>query len=394
MAFYTSSIKTVYLEPSIYSAKNRIEYRLDSDVVYLSNWRLINHSLVQDGVPSNQLTGFTEFIKTMEIMDGGKVIARLSDFPTTYAFSRLNNSNEHNRSNYALDYSRLGYVFSNVTSSNTTPSISSVNATTSTDGLSAYIDLKSLFSFLENSQIVPSNVFKDLKLVLTVQDDGLTNFEGINPALLAVDCLINTSVTSQLMSEYKGITWTELEEDIVQVPAILQASLANNEVRKQDIRVQTKGFDNKMVRRVFIQKSITNPALYPSYGLHCSPVMLEERLQVRKNGQNIFNGNGLDTPALIQNQLLEVFGEINKPVLTPNSLVDGDTGFLGGDEYLGFDLTGARTNELQIEYGRTVVKDIAGDLTERTGTGMQLKLVGEVLKQLTVQNGTYRITYV
>ena len=400
MAFYTSSIKTNYYEPNVFASKNRVEYRLDSDKMFLSNMRLLNvgNGSNNGANQANRGCGALRFVKTIELLDGSKSLCRLDNAGSVFTFMKVNNTNEANIGQHLLDKANLGYFFTNASLTVATPTISPIATRFDVNNTNlAYIDLSTLLPFLKASQVVPSMIFKSLKLVLTFADDtaGLNiNWLGAFSPLLAVDEMLNTDVSMAMLKNYKGFTWNEIENDQYQIPEIEQNSLANKEVLVQRVNNQLKGFDNKMVKRCFIQKIVRNTTHYEDFGSQGSAPLLRERLQVRKNGGNLYPGNGLDSPALIQNEVVQIWGEMNKSTLTPylGTLISEN---ILGDFYLAFDLTGSRTNELQIEYQRTVIKDKSAGHPDRTSYGISMNVYAEVEKVLQVNgDGSYRVMYV
>ena len=398
MAFYTSSLKTHYYEPNVFSNTNRVEFRLDSDKLFLSNMRLLRVANInQTGGQYRRGCGALEYFKTIELLDGSKKLCRLTNVSSVYNFMRVNTTNETNMGLVGVDKTKLGYVFTvpNLTSDDSAilPIVPRIAMIAENDG---YIDLHALLPFLKASQIVPTQIFKNLKLVITFADDGNGTWGGATPPLLAVDEMLNTAVGDAMLKNYKGFTWNEIENDQYLVPAIPQGGatgLANDEVRVQYVRNQLKGFDNKMVKRCFVQKQ-TPGAFYGDFGIQGSAPQNRERFQVRKNGSNIYAGNGLDSPALLQHEVVQIWGEMNKTTLTPylDSVISQD---ILGDFYLAFDLTGNRTNELQLEYQRSVLKDNAAANNDRTSLALTMNVYAEVEKVIQVNgDGTYRVMYV
>jgi hypothetical protein len=395
MAFYTSSIKTHYYEPTVFSAKNRAEFRLDSDKLFLSNMRLLqvsNNSI--NNATYKKGCGVLQTIRTLELLDGSKTLCRLDNVDSLYNFKRVNNSNDENLIKSRLDRTKLGYIYTPADLTTVNAQITSLDLSDALlyDTVEGYIDLNDLLPFLKASQIVPTQVFKNLKLALTYYNGGEPDWTGATPPLLAVDEMLNTDVADAMLKSYKGFIWTEMERDQYVVPAISQTDLVDKEVRVQSVRNQLKGFDNKMVKRCFIQKQ-TPGDFYSDFGLQGSAPQNRERLQVRKNGSNIYAGNGLDSPALIQNEVVQIWGEMNKTLLGVFQPDVIDQGLLG-DYYMAFDLTGNRTNELQIEYQRTVLKDNADTNNNRTSLALTMNVYGEVEKVIQVNGDmTYRVMY-
>jgi len=403
MSFYTSSLKTNYVEPNVFSATNRAEYRLDENRLFLANLRLLNVSNNETSATEDYSigAGVLQFIKTIELLDGSRKLCRLDNVDGYYTFMSINNSNEKAISKQSLDKTSTGYIFSTVgvgaaAGQNTYVIEPAARYPVNEGGdlsKAGQIDLNNLLPFLKESRILPTSIFKSLKLVITFNNNGVGTWTGANAPVLAVDEMLNTEVADAMVQAYKGFVWNEIENDQFVVIGVTQASLANDEVRVETTNAQLKGFDNKMVKRCFIQKKLdTQFVAYTAFGHSGSSPQNREVFQVRKNGSNIYPSNGLDSPAKIQNEVVQVWGEMAKPVITPQNLALGAG--LNGDAYLAFDLTGNRTNELQISYQRSMLKDNAANFDNRTTARIRMNVMGEVEKILTVDGtGDYRVLY-
>jgi hypothetical protein len=400
MSFYTSSIKTEYLQPNIYSATNRVEYRFSPEQVYLTNMRLLELAYTTTSNTVSRSSGVMEYVNTLELFDGAKRLTRVTNAGSVYSFMRYNTSNDFNIGYTGMDKTALGLIYApdGIGSGATDNEIRHAQSVPSPTSLTeaddeGFVDLSMLMEFLRQSQIIPTTIFKELKLVLTYRDNGDGIFTNGSAPLLAVDTMMNTPVVESLLKNYKGFQWNELEQDQFFVPAVPQNSLIALEVLQQRTKVQLKGFDNKMVARCFIQKQYTSNNFIQSAGRTSSVPMNREVLQVRKNGSNLFPSNGLETPAEIANELVTVWGEFTRPVvgLSYPSTVNPD--ILAG-YYLGFDLTGNRVNELQLEYQRAVYKDEnTAPANNNYSQALNMLVYGEVKKVLLVEGGNYRVLY-
>lgn len=392
MAFYTSNIKTEYLEPNVFASKNMAEYRLSQNKVYLTNMRLLRINYDTLNYSYSRCAGAMDFIKTIELFDGNRRLSRLDNARDVYSFKRYNNTNDFNIGFTGMDKTALGLIYTHkladgVADGQIIPTENQKD-TGDTGDTESTLDLSMMLNFLLQAQILPTSIFKDLRLVITYRDYESV-FNSALPPLLGVDSLLNEEIGNSLVKNFKGFEWTEIEHDHILLNGISQGDLSNNEVRKQSINAQLKGFDNKMVGRCFVQKQPTTDDVITHVGKNGSLFQVRESLQVRKNGSNLYPSTGLDSPAKINSELHNVWGEFNKPLLCVEygDLIDKQQ---LGSSYLGFDLNGSRTNELQLQYERSVLKD---DDSTWTSQALNMFVYGEVKKLLVVENGKYRIIY-
>ena len=96
MSIYNSSVKTHIIDP-VYSRNNfRAEYRLESNTVYLTNWRLLNIGVVgtTGGKSYNGLVGALGVIKNIALYDDNQLLDQVLEAPTWLGFKAVNNKNQ------------------------------------------------------------------------------------------------------------------------------------------------------------------------------------------------------------------------------------------------------------------------------------------------------------
>ena len=94
MSIYNEGVKTNIIDP-VYFSNQRAEFRLESDSVYLSNWRLLNIG-VTGAVGSKTYSGITgaiACIKNIALYDNNVLLDQILDVPKWCGFKSFNNSN-------------------------------------------------------------------------------------------------------------------------------------------------------------------------------------------------------------------------------------------------------------------------------------------------------------
>jgi len=225
--------------------------------------------------------------------------------------------------------------------------------------------------------------------------------------------------------------WNEIEHDLFQVADATNAGADNSRVT-QNVESVINGFDNKFVSRVLMVKSLTNKNLLKGgddgsgsvganiafgNGNASSIAQFEEQVQVRHQGANLFNGDGLKNDAWKQMLLQETWGVVTIPPFGALQTVGAENtslvcqnvnglkfSFLDQDNaneklsetqgqysYIGFQIED-RVKQLQFSYTRTVAKDTA--TIKYTQEGLDVHLYAEVRKQLVLGQNGYEVSYV
>ena len=162
------------IDPSFDKSNFRAEFRLPTDSVLLSNFRLVNI-----GISSNQTDSYSPTlgaqgaISAIHLYDGGQLLDTVRDFNTYASFKNINKTNDANISqNRRLNYVGLGFVQDGVQSA--TADVLDKNDYTLTaqdpvaDNLTkqGWLSLQNCFSFLRASMVVPTSLFRQLRVVV------------------------------------------------------------------------------------------------------------------------------------------------------------------------------------------------------------------------------------
>ena len=418
MSFYSSGLKTDYIDP-VYDRKNfRSEFRLDRDTLYLSNLRLLDVAAkTAAGQESyNALGGCLALIKSIQLLDGNERLDAIHNFHLESAFKNYNNSNEANRNvKSETTKNSLGYVFNGVQSSISSAQIQVANTpaqmnTTESTTAKSWVDLKKAMPFLDAVNYLPTNVFTNLRVVVEYNTDStlfaeqsLTTFETIQP-LLVVDEMQDSDTKMQLMKSFQGANYVSLENDRVIIPAPNNVS-AGNPNPEQSVNLLVNGFNNKRVNRMFIVNTPTVTSTFKSAGVDLgfgklsSMAQLDQSVNFRVNGSNLYP-YPIDRPNKRLGRLTDVWGTCNT-FSNDLFIVDGSNHIekpdrLGKCDYQPANMHGERVRELQLQYKRTNEYD-ASESSQSNGLynqKLELNLFAEVQKVLTVKpNGEYDVSY-
>jgi len=418
MSFYSSGLKTDYVDP-VYDRKNfRSEFRLDADTLYLSNLRLLDVSAktAAGTAEYNALGGCLALIKSIQLLDGNERLDAVHQFHLSSAFKNYNNSNEANRNVKAeTAKNSLGYVFNGVQGAGSSAQIEVANppdnmTTSESTTAKSWIDLKKAMPFLDAVNYLPTNVFKNLRVVVEYNTDSslfarssVTTFETIQP-LLVVDEMQDSDTKMQLMKSFQGANYVSLENDRVIIPAGSGVDAANPNPT-QSTNLLVNGFNNKRVNRMFMVNTPTVEATYKTAGVDdgfgrlSSMAQLDQSVNFRVNGSNLLP-YAVDRPNKRLGRLTDVWGTCNTfsndlfIVDASNHIEDPDR--LGKCDYQAANMHGMRVRELQLQYSRTNEYDAALP-SQQNGVynqKLELNLFAEVQKVLSVKpNGEYDVSY-
>lgn len=421
---HTSGVKTMLID-SVYNRSNfRTEFRFETEKVYLANMRLLNLGVVsnEDSERSyNSLVGSYGVVKQISLMDGNETLSNMVDFNRYSAFKSFTTKNDDNNSiKKFLQQNQMGYVFSDVDTSGNPALIESLDNTGSitnseTTTAKGWLSLRDCVPFLSSSQYVPTNVFKNLRLVIEYDTqrssfsevaDLSVSYQTTEP-LLVCEMMVNSKVSAQMMMDYKGLSWIDVETDRMVLPAITGVVTLNpNPVQQEKFLVN--GFNNKRVNRVVMLNvpSVENTYkvsdnFYSDFSNMGSMGMLNQSVQVVLNGSNLFT-EPINTANKRLANVVDNFGDACCPLGYGYyegmlNQVDSSTEVLNNTDYTAFSLGGARVQELVIEYQRTGQHEsegIAGQTQRRFNQQLSLVLYGEVQKTLVMSGkGQYIIGY-
>ena len=416
--FHTAGIKTSLIDAVYDKANFRSEFRFDEDKVYLSNARLLNVGVVKVGGAGssyNKLVGSYGVIKQISLLDGNETLSNMVDFNRYTAFKSFVKKNDENNSiKKFLQKNDMGVVFNDTASNTRIEGLEDTTAIQTTELATGkgWLSLRECIPFLSASQYVPTNVFRNLRLVVeydtqvsSFASNATLSYSTLEP-LLVCDMMVNSKVATQMMMEYKGLSWVDVETDRMVLPEIPNTQFVDDTNPKQQTSFLVNGFNGKSCNRMVLCNVPTGILTYKEgdfYTLYSnmgSMNQYQQSVQVQLNGSNLFT-EPINTPNKRLASLVDNYGDATMPLgygtydgLT--DLVERPLEVLGNTDYTCFSLGGARVQELVIEYSRVGVYD-AGLVLQGQGRFNQrltLQLFGEVQKRLVMNGkGQYVIAY-
>lgn len=419
------SVATRILDP-IFTSKNRCEFRLDRDTLYSSDMRLLNVGIEQAtaGKFYNMLLGAEGVIQSIQLYDNNTMLSQILSATSWLGFSNLRKSNDTNIStSKQLKHNALGFLAQgNQTYTNGDANDNAIQLTIqqnddSAMGGKAHMSLREVLPFLAAQATIPTNVFKRLRLVIEFKDQtelaDLTN-DGTQTGLSVITGLqlVADELTGranpqdmkqreELMMNYRGVAWREVEHDSVHIPA---TGLTADGVAVQTENFLVSGFNEKSLRRLLL---VNTPVSGYGAGTNAvarvgnagSNTLYDGEVQVKVNGQNLFPGSGVKGANRRLAKLTDAYGPIDATILGnkagsvyANNISDTLRNALGGRiDYTGMRVD-RRINEMQIEVKRTGAYGSADD-NEILNTALTLNMYGEVDKGIVMDGMDYEVVY-
>lgn len=416
---YSSSIKTDYIDPDFFQDKKRCVFKLDigNETVYLSNLRLINLGIILDpannaqgsGYLYNPIAGAYVLIKSIQLLSGNEVIEEKREFSSFVSFMNYNNSNENNRSlNKWVNKSNLGFELAGGLNDQPGyapyyPGKNIFNAADNgTERNLAWLNLRKVFSFLQNVEYLDTKKLNKLRLVVEFETESvyatvpantfnLTANDSINPPLLCADVVLNAdnNLTTPNVVEY-----TPLEVDRVIIPE-LSGALTDTGV-EQKLKFRMNGFNNKTLNRMLMVNTPTT-SNFSGITKYMSEHQLNQKIQVAVNGRNRLPFDGITKTNQRLRLLNETWGECD----TFDGLVSMNGScvaiytpeLIGTLDYFSLNI-GEKVEDLQVEFTRTCANDSGGVNNEnQVNQAVELKMYAEVQKVLTFDNNNVLTSY-
>ncbi len=477
---YSNSLKTHYFEPRVDITNRIVEFRLDyGGNMYLPSMRIVGLGFTSVGANCNPVPVLGQYshIRNIRLLDGGVELGNLREANRFLSFqSQLSENMPNLCVNSVLSRNRVGYVMED-TSSVEYPSLDKFSALTggnlkdgtkilqAADGVrDAYLELKKVFPILGQLPALDTAVFKQLKILIEYDTDVRMNIEGpvklggvapadteitaINtkPPTLIADEVIDDRIKDSLRREVMSgqYVYDEIEHDQFDVnsantaeAAAVAAAANTTTVVPQTTDAVINAFDQHVVSRMVLMKAYRNKdeAFHPATaaqgkrnlakgnGNYNSLYQLDEKLQIRVNGSNLFSGEGIVGEPQKAHLLSHAWGTLNVMPFTnrggiglddPDSQsvntegapsndgrsLNGQTpahgtdanrqsDFIGGSNYIGFSVED-RVARMQFRYQRALCHDTsAADLNR----ALTVHIFAEVRKMIQMNGGAYKIAY-
>lgn len=426
MSIYSGDVNTRILEPVSHSNR-RSEFRLIDDEVYLSNIRLIN---VGADTPAKQggngAIGLPSIINSIHLYSGNQLLDQVTDFGMWECFKGVNHENSVQAS---IRRENDGSLFGFEAQGDSTwdavdegPNRQGIKQTSvNIDGYmgfdssipsnTAWVSLKEVFGFLKSSMVVPTNILRNLRLVINyntlaqlnqvASDNSNTSVEILRP-LLVVDEMNESPERSASMSSYRGVTYQSVENDRVRESEVVGP--VDGKIGYEQTYL-LNGFNQKYVDKFVVALQPQTPSTWISQvdaGLNNELVAslgsiacADARFQFRVNGSNKFTGCALEGKMKRLGYVVDYCGDMNIPVggnytEITNTNISQSADFVGHLDYTACPIQ-EYVNEFKLTFGRSGVGQ-TGNI--KANQPILINCFGLVRKNLVVNSdGSFIITY-
>ncbi len=424
MSTYNANIQTRLIDP-VFDRKNfRAEYRLNANSVYLSNMRLLDMGITTapgaGATFPNTLLGVW-CIKSIALFDGSELLDQLLESSLYRAFKNFNNTNDSvNSMEKQLARSGWGFMMDgDQTWDGDTPGAEGIEmssleswdieeASTTNGQNKVWLSLKSVLPFLASSLYVPTDVFKNLRLVIEWKSpselknlgrDSTIDYDGLVGSFLAVDEVVQGDGRDSIIKNYQGVVYRAVEHDSVHVNAVAPAAGSKT---TQNNRFLVNGYNNKTVERMLIVQTPTDATTWRDGTNNVGAAnqgslsQLNSSFQFRVNGQNKLPRTGFTRKNQRLAALTDTYGEctlmptqnfVYFPSIATFTPDENENKEFGQTDYTGVEIRES-VREMVVEYNRDGV-DGNTDINQP----IRLNLFAEVVKSIRVDNGKYIISY-
>ena len=415
MSYNNGAIETEYIDPVSFTT-SRCAFELNpTRLGILPNMRLLNVGCTNATGVSIYARGLgaAALIRNVRLLDGRTELSCLRNVAPYIQFKNMNRSNDINKSNDSyLKRSRVGFEINGV-NNEIQHLYDTGSSTTVADGntATAYLDLRELLSILNVVPVLPTSVFKNLRLEVEFNTNNTTaqiisNNNYATTALrpvLAYDYVSDPRILAPLTERLEnGVQWSEIEWDNYVVPAV---TLGGDTEAVQTTSNQSLGFIDKRVGRLVVIKTLVNPALEVTAGnlvqgfggVASSQAVRQQTLQVRLNGKSVFPGaNGVNRPNEMLGVVVDAYGDMQAYPGSNLYQWDQATNLISPDELSGQSAyaacaVNARVADLQMVLQRTNNQDTSAK--SATNDALQINLYAEIAKVITFAADSYSVMY-
>jgi|TARA_R110001592_G_scaffold185951_2_gene430195 hypothetical protein len=326
------------IDPVFFANKTRAEFRLNhEDVAYLSSGCYLclggfGTNAVLNQVNYNRRAGVAGMVSSIQLLNGGDVLAQLESAGSWMAFKGINKDNADAFSKQMSACSAGGLMNWGIIAGHEEiiADADGANSTGANIGMRGqpgisedqsslgYVAITEFLKELETLRVLPTSIFPNLRLVVqftsqltailqqqsNTAGDVVSGFTKVRP-ILVVESISNPEVISSIISGMSATRMNCIESDQFVVP---EQTDANNGRRRH--QQQIRGFNSKIVNRILLVNQPTSATLgviqrnadgsitdSPSIALDSGSLnsLVQNRLTInaRVNGANIFQGQGL-----------------------------------------------------------------------------------------------------
>jgi hypothetical protein len=305
------------VEPVVDVANSRAEYRFQPDRCYLADARLINVGVNEagGGTQYNSVLGAESVIKSMRLMDGATELDAINDFPQWRAVQKLGVSDDGAISvGRYLSQNGLGYIAAGDpdTIANTYgngPDIQTAQPSAGA-GTKAWVSLKSVFPFLRACTILPTSIFRQLRVEIEYHSSAeMANFVvdatqvalTTARALLLVDEVADPAFAAAALKSFAASppAWRGVVNDSWLLDATTAtADTAADRVQSQEQTQRLRAFDSQYLHNLVVK---VTPLATPTSGANVNKPMgslgsqaqYAPSWQLSVNGQNVLPREGI-----------------------------------------------------------------------------------------------------
>lgn len=301
------------LEPVYDVSGSRCEIRLQPDTVYYADARLLNVGGTGTATAYNSLLGATAVIRSIGLYDGATPIDTIQDFTQYRPLQALNVPNDGAISvGRYTKHDDIGYICEGIEEMGGDFGQGldiSIAQPSNAVGDQAWLSLRSVFPFLASSVILPTNIFRQLRIVIEwntpAQMVNLVVLQAANDVassrpLLAIDELMPSPERDFALKNYTPPVWSAVVKDSFILPA--QAGTADNAANRvipQQTNQKLRGFNGQYVRDMVVKFT---PLTVPNdgagnndpFGAVGSVSQWLPAVQFVVNGRNLFPRKGIE----------------------------------------------------------------------------------------------------
>lgn len=420
MSYYTSEVSSKLIDPNVYISNLRVEFQLPKND-YGNRMRLQNIGLTAAGTPQyNTYIGAVSSIKSVRLLNGRDELDSCREVNRFLSWKRFNKSNtlslgigqQSYKNKYGLCYSGdgTGADAANAQKKITKPMDLggaaklqlTINESTTPK---AYLDLKECLPFLNAVEVLPADLFPQLRLVIEYETDVRNMITVDNQTvtttrpLLAVDVIEDSQLVKNMMSSLNGITWNCIEHDLCRI----QESNVNT---TQKVVNRLNGFNNKRLMKFHIQKVPTDKRanVNDANGVRdggdlYSQAFYDELFNVRINGRPKIAGVGAQYPNQRLSLTVDAFGECttfygcNRQGVDQPSEVTSNNLNSGCQDYYGLYVNDI-IKDFELDISRTTKNNTVGvNFKKPQSAGYDVHVFGEIRKQFVVSGSDYQVKY-
>ena len=428
---YNQSSITRIIDPIIDVANNRVEFKFPSNTLLSANVRVLNLGAVlatgQAATDYNRFAGGLAIIKNIYLENNGETIDQILDCNSWIAFKEQRKSHEEAQSvSRNLTGNGLGLLYNETMKLGRAIASKGLKDTLASSG-KCMLNLKDVLPFFGASQVIPTAIFSDLRLIIEYDTDvvKLSNRSTtildtlmLNP-FISVEEVLDRQLVAQMTADYQGVSFQSIERDLATISttkALTAVAVADNPTDLNLVvnrhTALLKGYDNKYLSRILIVVKTLAPNGYKASATAVAGggglggvSVLRPVVNVVVNGSNKLAGVGLNSQSEIQARCIDTWGDLcvstlaNAPsVFDVANVYQFGLEYVGYQSYIGLEIREFIQN-LSIDFGFSAQVNsdalVAADQSfDRLNDSMHLLVFGECRKSIMMGgSGGYTISY-